>query len=445
MPEVITARTLLNRCVSPSDCILLVNPPVEETRYAWLRWNQPLDLLKVGAYLQRHVGCDVALLDFMKPDPRGKVVQQRLPGARQDRIVGDERYPMRRYGLPYSEFTKWVVDRQRVADTKLPTQVWITSLCSYWFQSVAQICREARQALPDAQIVLIGSYAHFMPNHAAETCPVDFIVTETFDVTGIPAALGLYHKILPPFSALRLEPKTAVAEIKAAIEKEIHDFAFFEEDICIDDGAPLIEIVQTTEQLHPYMRFHVICGLDPRKVTPKLAKTLAKKSFANLHLEEASDGEQLAVDAYRRAIAYLREAGAKIPARPVSGFVWIGRPEENLDTIIARSFKVLALLGSFIFKPFSPVPGSAEHQRYANYLETISHQDWSPHVFPFAELNNISRAEYNDLYRMAAFLNDRVRGEAFDFLKGTMGAELLKESLRREVWNLEPSPLSLID
>src|SRR5712692_6055971 len=114
------------------------------------------------------------------------------------------------------------------------------------------------------------------------------------------------------------------------------------------------------------VRSHPICGLDPRKVTPKLAKTLAKKCFANMHFEEVSTGEQLAVEAYHRAVTYLREAGAKIPAKPVSGFVWIGRPEENLDTIIARSFKVLALLGNSIFEPFSPTPGSAEHQCHAD-------------------------------------------------------------------------------
>src|SRR5439155_14775821 len=244
--------------------------------------------------------------------------------------------------------------KQRAAGAKLPTQVWITSLCSYWFQSVAQICREARQALPDAQIVLIGSYAQYMTGHAANACPVDVIVTEPCDVTGIPAALDLYQDGFPPFTALQLEPQTAVLEIKAALAKEIHDFAFFEEDICIDAGEPLIEIVQLTEQLHKYIRFHAICGLDPWKATPKLAKALAKKCFANLNFEEVSDGEQLTIEAYHRAVAYLREAGAKIPAKPVSGFVWIGRPEENLDTIIARSFKVLALLGSFIFKPFSP-------------------------------------------------------------------------------------------
>jgi hypothetical protein len=292
---------------------------------------------------------------------------------------------------------------------------------------------------------LIGSYTHLMPSHAAATCPADFIVAKSFDIADIPAALDLYQEKRPPFVALQLNPKIAVAEIKAAIGKETYDFAFFEEDICIDGGEQLIEIVEMTEQLHPRVRFHVICGLEPPKVTPKLAKTLAKKCFAELHFEEASDGGQLPVEAYRRAIAYIRESGAKIPARPISGFVWIGRPEEDLDAIITRSFNVLELLGGFIFKPFSPTPGSAEHRRFGDYLAAIPHQDWSPHVFPFSELNDISRAEYNDLYRMAAFLNDRVRSETFDFLKGTIGPEFLKESLRREVWKLEPSPLRTVD
>ena len=444
MPRTITAKNLLNKRVSRSDCILLVNPPVEETRYAWLRWNQPLDLLKIGGYLKESIGCEVELLDFMKPDSKGKVLQQRLPGSRQYRNIGNERYPMRRYGLPYNALTDWVVKR-KAASAKLPTQVWITSLCSYWFQSIAQVCREARQALPDAQVVLTGSYAQLMSHHATDTCPADFIVTQPFDITDSTAAFGLYQENPPPFAALRLQPKTAIAEIKAAIKKDVHDFTFFEEDICIGDGEPLIEVVQNTENLHKHMRFHVLCGLDPRKLTPKIAQILAKKCFVNLHIEEARDGEQLAIKAYRRAIAYLSEAGAKIPARPVSGFIWVGRPEENLDSVIARSFTVLELLGSFIFKPYTPTPGSMEHLHYADYLEAIPHQDWSPHVFPFSELNDISRAEYHDLYRMAAFLNDRIRGIAFDFLKGTKGLELLKESLRREIWKLEPSSLSVVD
>ena len=230
-----------------------------------------------------------------------------------------------------------------------------------------------------------------------------------------------------------------------SVAKDVHDFAFFEEDLSIEDGEPLDEIVQETEQLHPHMRFHIICGLSPSKVKPKLAKLLSKKCIANIHFEEASNNERLDIDAYRFAIGYLRESGAKIPAHSVSGFVWLGRPEEKLDALIERSFKVLKLLGSFIFKPFTPTPGSIEHELHTEYLKGIPYQDWSPHVFPFSELNGITRAEYNDLYRMAAFLNDRVRGHAFDFLKGTTGLNFLKESLKREVWKLEASPLRIAD
>ena len=63
----------------------------------------------------------------------------------------------------------------------------------------------------------------------------------------------------------------------------------------------------------------------------------------------------------------------------------------------------------------------------------------------FRWLNGLTHGEYHDLYRMAAFLNEKIRDGSFDFLKGTLGAKMLRDSLRREVWKLEPSPLRLVD
>ena len=82
---------------------------------------------------------------------------------------------------------------------------------------------------------------------------------------------------------------------------------------------------------------------------------------------------------------------------------------------------------------------------YEAYLASIPHREWSPHFFPFAGLNGIAHSEYHDLYRLSAFLNEKIRDGSFDFLKGTLGARMLRESLRREVWKLEPSPLRLVD
>src|SRR5436305_13370700 len=101
MAKIVTARALLSKHVRFKDRILLVNPPVEETRYSWVRWNQPLDLLKLGAFLRSEVGCAVELLDCMKPNAKGDVREEWLPRDRRYRTVKDERYPMRRFGEPF--------------------------------------------------------------------------------------------------------------------------------------------------------------------------------------------------------------------------------------------------------------------------------------------------------------------------------------------------------
>jgi hypothetical protein len=428
--------------------VLLVNPPVHDTRYAWLKWNQPADLLRLGTFLEREVGCTVSLLDSMKPDKQGKVTKQRLPGDRQSRVIGEgefaERYPMWRFGQDYDALGKWVVAR-RVDHQLLPTQVWITSLCSYWYQGVAQVAMRARQHLPGVNIVALGNYPRLLTDHALGRSGADLVVTSPLETPLWPLDTKLYDDV-PQFLAVTLNPTTAVPEITAAVERGITSFTFFADDVCIGDGDPLGEIVKKTEGLHRHLKYHIICGLHPAKVTAKVAKLLAHARISEMHFEEADLDDALDIAAYRDAVSRLREAGVQVPGRSVSGFVWIGRPNENLDEIIQRMIQILQALGSFILKPFTPTPGSLEQSANADYLARIErHEDWSPHLFPFAELNGITRADYHDLYRLAAFLNTKVRGEAFDFLNGTLGQAFLKDSIRREVWKLEPNPLRITD
>src|SRR5437762_10070791 len=106
MPKKISSKALLARHVSSKDRVLLLNPPVEEIRYSWVRWNQPLDLLKIASRLRSRVECGVELLDCMKPDESGKVAEDWLPRDRRYCTVKGERYPMRRFGMSYGELTK---------------------------------------------------------------------------------------------------------------------------------------------------------------------------------------------------------------------------------------------------------------------------------------------------------------------------------------------------
>jgi hypothetical protein len=443
MAKIITARTMLSKHVTRRDRVLLLNPPVEETRYSWLRWNQPLDLLKMGTILRSRVGCGVELIDCMKPDPSGQVGEDWLPRDRRYYGVKGERFPMRRFGKSYVDLAKRLAARKGAANR--PTQVWITSLCSYWHQNVAEVCRRVRQALPEARIVLVGQYARLMARHAAEGCAADLVVSQPLETGGVPAAFDLYNKEPPPFLALQLNPAIAVDEARAAVERGVIHFTFFEDDLCRDEGEQLLEIFAKTKGLHKHLRYHLICGLDPAKVTPAVARVIADRQVAEAHFEEADSGGELDVEAYRRTRAYLTEAGMVEAGNRLGGFVWVGRPGEQLEQIVLRTFQVLNHLEGLILKPFGPTPGSPEHLEHEAYLSKLPHRDWSPHFFPFAELNGISRAEYHDLYRMAAFLNEKVRDGSFDFLQGTLGAQMLRESLRREVWKLEPSPLRVVN
>jgi hypothetical protein len=310
---------------------------------------------------------------------------------------------------------------------------------------VAEVCRIIRQTLPDTEIVLLGQYARLMPKHAAASCAADFVVSKPPDLSSEPSAFDLYGDKPPPFVALQLNPAVAVAEVRVAVERGVLQFTFFEEDVCRDDGEPLLEIFAKTKGLHRHLRYHFICGLHPAKVTPAIAAVLADKQTAAAHFEEAEDGPELDVHAYRKVRAYLREAGLVGADNRLSGFVWIGRPGDQLERIVLRSFEVLNHLEGLILKPYTPTPGSPEHRDNEAYLASIPHREWSPHFFPFAEANAITHGEYHDLYRMAAFLNEKIRDGSFDFLKGTLGARMLRESLRREVWKLEPSPLRIVN
>jgi hypothetical protein len=148
MAKAVTTRTLLEKHVNKRDRVLLINPPVFETRYSWLRWNQPLDLLQIGSHLKTKPKCSVELFDFMLPDAKGNVAKQLLTGTSKYRGVGEGAfaytYPMWRFGKSLSDFEKWLITER--ADKKLfrPTQVWITSLCSYWFRSIHQTCNFVR-------------------------------------------------------------------------------------------------------------------------------------------------------------------------------------------------------------------------------------------------------------------------------------------------------------
>lgn len=447
MPKKITANKLMAKCVSSQDVILLINPPVIETRYSWIRWNQPLDLIKVGSFLKQEIGSKVYLFDSMLPDKNGEVLEEYLPRDRRYHSIENHKFPMRRFGKSSFELEKYI--QNLAADnSSTPTQVWVTSLCSYWYETVAETCRIIRKNLPDAQIILLGNYPRYNPEHIEIACAADFFIDKSFELNEIEYNLDLYQEIKPSFLSLSIRTKTSTLKntIKTNLLKGVRDFVFFDDDVLIEDGKVLEEVISYVKKLEFKPRFHLICGLNPSQLSLSTSKLLKNDIFTTLNFEQAElKDDILFQNVYKEIGEFLNEAGFDQKDNRLSGFCWIGRLHDDLEKIIKRSFIVLQTFGNLIFKPFTPVPGSEDYLGAKTYLEKLPLKDWSPHFFPLSEVNKIEKAEYNDMIRMGSFLNEKVKAQSFDFFRGTLGASFLKESFRREVWNLEPSPFRVVN
>ena len=142
MPETVSCQSYIHGNYSLKDKLLLINPPVIETRYAWVKWNQPLDLLKLGSYLKSQIGCDVKLFDFMLPT-NGKVVRKAYKNE-PEISVGNTSYPLWHYGKSFDDFHRYL---DSLLPSWKPTAVWVTSLTSYWWRSIAWMLRRPRTLL----------------------------------------------------------------------------------------------------------------------------------------------------------------------------------------------------------------------------------------------------------------------------------------------------------
>src|SRR6185369_16207890 len=90
--------------LGPESKVLLVNPPVQEKRYHWLRWNQPLDLLRLSSWLKEAVGfADIRLYDFMLADEAGTFPRHKV----KETWGGPGADALWHFGRPFEAFDRY--------------------------------------------------------------------------------------------------------------------------------------------------------------------------------------------------------------------------------------------------------------------------------------------------------------------------------------------------
>jgi hypothetical protein len=434
-PETITINDHITRSCTGEDRILLINPPLVETRYQWIRWNQPLDLLKMSSFLKKEVGCEVKLYDFMLP-AGGRVTRAGYKPKPEIKI-GDYSYTLWRYGEANEKFKAWL--NKTLAKWR-PTQVWITSLTSYWWLGVSDTVAVVQSIVPEAKIALYGQYPTLETAHACQNSYADLVITDKVDLAEHAADFSLYGETRPSFCGLDVRAENWHEEVIVKYREGINDFVFFNDNI-LESPDLLLPRLRSVQEHAPNkanrrLKFYAICGLHPTDFTESAAREMKECGFVELHFEQQLDGEELDLDAYRKARQVYHLAGFDTARYEVSGFLFIGSPNDKLELIARHMLNLLELWGTVILKPYTPTPGSADYQRHEHILDKEEIEKLGPHFFPFSQVNDISHEDYEELYTLAASLNQKVRSRAFDSFPGTLAHEMIRTSLDREVWRI---------
>ncbi|CAG7644666.1 hypothetical protein PAESOLCIP111_04765 [Paenibacillus solanacearum] len=435
--ECISSQPWLQKITS-KDKVLLINPPIQEVRYAWIRWNQPTDLLLLCSKLKNEAGCKVELLDFMLPTESGRVPMRDLAKAKEVRTKNIKTtYKARTYGMPLEEATQQLTS---IIPNWSPTHIVITTMTTYWFETLRPVISYMKTICPSAQVSIMGAYPVHETDHAMRM-NADYLITDYFDTAEYCPDFEVYSGEITKFlhngrtllfGGLRLSDNSAntIEQIKSLRRQNIRDFVFFESNIFREDCKPLLEMLNALEKEKLSINLHGLCGLEIRNATEGIYTKMLQVGYRSFFLEYDLDNNELNIDSYRKAyLELVKHNTGRISSGNLAGFIMIGTADDELERLFRHTLNLLEMCGSIIPKPFTPMINS---EKYVEVKQKQGLDKLTPHVFPLAVDNGITREEYMEFYQHTSFLNEKRLGQSFDFFDNHYCSVALKRSLGKK-------------
>lgn len=438
MPSVksFTSLRSLIESIKPARRILLINPPVHETNYRWLQWNQPLDLLKLGNWLRKGFGTDVKLFDFLAPDRGGKPPRHKLDRQWDIHGVMTDAW---HFGRPLEDLRKTLTSWLQKSRWS-PDAIIVTTMTSYWVSGLYGLLPKLRNLggpYKEVPIAVIGNLPRYAPRQAELLPGVTHLSLSKDLPSEIPAALDLYQStgVQPAFAGLDANSPSLVEEVRSHIANEITTFTFFNEEI-FGPASQLQALAGSGVVNAKKISFHILCGAKPSQLTDENLQALRRLGIRTMCVDYETDAaSELLVDHYARIRdftireAFLRQEGS------LTGFINFGLPGEDFDRVVYHTLLLNKWMGSIILKPFGVL--------WDDTSESIRDKKWprpedqSPHSFPYLEENKVQVEDYFNLYRWQALLNYKNRGATFDLLSNTALGRTVRSSVLGESWTLE--------
>ncbi|HEV8573603.1 MAG TPA: hypothetical protein VGR43_02740, partial [Dehalococcoidia bacterium] len=284
--------------------VLLVNPPVQEKRYHWIRWNQPLELLRLSTWIKETTqSADVRLFDFMLPGEQGEVPRHKV----KETWVGPGAPALWHFGQPFERFDRFL--DELVKRRWVPDLIVVSSLTSYWHVAIEKLLLRICNVLgptyrPRTRIALYGAYPYFEPEHAEGQREADLAFAAPVNVSACAPDFALYfeqHKRPPLFFGLDIEAADVSEHLAMCLElQSAWDrrrgmtrpqtilVAFLNDDIC-GPKSQLKELAGKSDRYEGRLRIEAICGVEPRSMAIEHVEMLAVLGTKSFCVEYATN------------------------------------------------------------------------------------------------------------------------------------------------------------
>ncbi len=417
--------------------ILLLNPPIYDTRFHWSQWMQPLTLLQLSTYA-RNAGADVKLIDALEVSRAATIRRTRIAELELDEYTV---YKWR-FGETQASLLRQFRDLRKMLWE--PDRIYIDCFTTFWWEGAAELAALAHDVFPRAKMLLTGAYGALAQEHASQHLPLDAIATiVSTEVSTLPSDFRVYTS--PPRFAYistgngRRTAEDVYAEIcEKLTELKVQHFAFVEHGIA-DHHVELFEkVLDLLPQLPKKAAFYALGNIEPGHIVkhPSLPAKMKKAGFAQVvfaddrHLPLSADSEDGLIQAYRHAAELCIKAGFPERTDSLVGSICIGRRGEDLEARARLATTIAHYAGSIILWAYQPQ--SAE-------CHGVLLENQNGKIFPLRGHNIRTYGDYLDLLGLAAILNAKYRERTFDFLGEGLVPRLLRDSFGRRGWEPDPA------
>ena len=390
--------------------LLLINPWIYDFA-AYDMWMMPLGLLHTG-YLLKKQGFEVKLIDLIDINydrnifrvKRKETGEGNLPYKEVEKpiLLKDIQRRYKRYGIPEEIFIR---ELESLPET--PEAIFVTSKMTYWYPGVVKTISILKKYFPETKIVLGGTYAKLLPEHARKYSGADIVISdeksENNHILGslLKRGIKIFENIsslmsyeidldlllkvhfLPllsttgcPFNCTYCASKKLFPFFHSfSPERVVEQLLLWNEkygvrDVTIFDDAFLVnctnakKILNTLAKSGKEFRIHSPNALHPRYIDGEMAEIMKISGFYTIRLGLESIDEQFQIKSgnkvsnrdFLNAVKNLHQQGFK--PEEIGVYIMAGLPFQKKEDVL-KTVKFVIDAGA---KPkvveYSPVPGT---------------------------------------------------------------------------------------